>query len=122
MKKPRGRKRAGRKEVVFLSPATKPGHPPIFSGYNAKDKQHLPTFMIESSYEFEHLGGAQLGDPHELRTQEYTSNLCGTTGQLYGNKYTWPFLAGWKEKLDTPGAVQMKYVQALFEARAWHEL
>jgi hypothetical protein len=41
---------------------------------------------------------------------------------MYGNKYTWPFLAGWKEKLDTPGAVQMAYVQALFEPRSWYEL
>ena len=37
--------------------------------------------------------------------QEYSSNLTGTTGQLYGNKYTWPFLDGWKQQLDTPGAI-----------------
>src|SRR5262249_49104347 len=70
----------------------------------------------------EHLGGAQLGTPRQLRLQEYTSNLCGSTGQMYGNKYTWPFLAGWKDKLDTPGAVQMIHVQALFTPRRWHDL
>jgi hypothetical protein len=110
--------------IVGLSGAYtyKPVYLPIFKDYNRKVEHRVPTFMVESSYEFEHLGGAQLGTPHQLRTQEYTSNLCGTTGQLYGNKYTWPFLPGWKEKLDTPGAVQMKYVQALFEPRPWYEL
>ena len=29
---------------------------------------------------------------------------------------------GWKDKLDTPGAVQMAHVQALFVPRPWHEL
>src|SRR5438128_1353733 len=29
---------------------------------------------------------------------------------------------GWKENLDTPGAVQMAHVQALFAPRPWHEL
>jgi len=34
----------------------------------------------------------------------------------------WPFKSGWKEKLDTPGAVEMAYVKALFEPRAWYSL
>jgi len=111
-------------KIVGLSAAYtyKPVYLPILKDFNRKTDHRVPTFMVESSYEFEHLGGAQLGTPHQLRMQEYTSNLCGTTGQLYGNKFTWPFLAGWKEKLDTPGAVQMAYVQALFEPRAWFDL
>ncbi|HET6247801.1 MAG TPA: DUF4038 domain-containing protein [Tepidisphaeraceae bacterium] len=99
-----------------------PVYVPIFRDYNRKTDRRVPTFMVESSYEFEHLGGAQLGTPRQLRWEEYTSDLSGTTGQMYGNKYTWPFLAGWKEKLDTPGAVQMAYVTALFEPRAWYDL
>jgi len=63
----------------------------IFHDYNRKTEHRVPTFMIESSYEFEHLGGAQLGTPRQLRWEEYTSDLSGSTGQLYGNKYTWPF-------------------------------
>ena len=110
--------------VVGLSGAYtyRPVYEPILRDYNRKTDHRIPTFMIESSYEFEHLGAAQLGDPHQLRMQEYTSNLCGTTGQLYGNKFTWPFLAGWKEQLDTPGAKQMKFVQTLFEPRPWYDL
>ena len=111
-------------QIVGLSAAYtyKPVYLPILKDYNRKTDRRVPTFMVESSYEFEHLSGAQLGTPHQLRMQEYTSNLCGATGQLYGNKYTWPFLKDWKEKLDTPGAVQMAYVQALFQPRAWYEL
>ena len=110
--------------IVGLSAAYtyKPVYLPLLEDYNRKMEARVPTFMVESSYEFEHLGGAQLGTPHQVRMQEYTADLCGSTGQLYGNKYTWPFLAGWKEKLDTPGAVQMAHVQALFEPRAWYEL
>ena len=105
--------------IVGISAAYtyKPVHVPILRDYNRKTDHRVPTFMVESSYEFEQLGGAQLGTPRQLRLQEYSSNLSGAAGQLYGNKYTWPFLDGWKEKLDTPGAVQMKHVQALFEPR-----
>jgi hypothetical protein len=110
--------------IVGLSAAYnyKPVYVPILTDYNRKTDHRVPTFMVESSYEFEHLSGAQLGTPKQLRLQEYSSNLSGAAGQLYGNKYTWPFLDGWKEKLDTPGAVQMANVQALFEARAWYDL
>ncbi|HEX4591355.1 MAG TPA: DUF4038 domain-containing protein [Gemmataceae bacterium] len=100
----------------------KPVYPLILKDYNRKADRRVPTFMVESSYEFEHLDGAQLGTPRQLRLQEYSSLLSGAAGQLYGNKYTWPFLAGWKEKLDTPGAVQMAHVQALFEPRRWSDL
>lgn len=110
--------------IVGLSAAYtyKPVYVPILRDYNRKSDLRVPTFMVESSYEFEHLSGAQLGTPRQLRLQEYSSILNGAAGQLYGNKYTWPFLDGWKEKLDTPGAVQMAYLQALFKPRAWYDL
>lgn len=92
----------------------------ILRDYNRKTDHRVPTFMVESSYEFEKIG--ELGTPRQLRWQEYTSDLSGTTGQMYGNKYTWPFIEGWKEKLDTPGAAQMAYVKALFEPRRWYDL
>jgi len=82
----------------------------------------LPVFMIESNYEFENNTGSTLGTPLVLRRQEYGSILSGATGQLYGNRYTWQFIAGWKTELDTPGAVQMAYVTALFGTRPWYAL
>lgn len=77
----------------------------------------LPVFMVEADYEFE-----RDSTPAILRRQEYWTNLSGATGQLYGNAYTWTFAAGWKEKLDTPGAIQMAYLQRLLEDRKWYDL
>ncbi len=110
--------------LVGLSAAYtyKPVYVPILRDYNRMTDRRVPTFMVESSYEFEHLGGAQLGTPRQLRLQEYSSILSGAAGQMYGNKYTWPFLQGWQDKLDTPGAVQMADVQALFLPRKWYDL
>jgi hypothetical protein len=34
----------------------------------------------------------------------------------------WQFIDGWRAQLDSPGAVQMAYVKALFEPRAWYNL
>jgi len=77
----------------------------------------VPTFLVEASYEFENTGTPQI-----LRAQAYWSILSGATGHLYGNHYTWQFIDGWKDQLDTPGATQMAYFKALFEPRAWYDL
>jgi hypothetical protein len=92
-----------------------PTYAQVLKDYNRDNAK--PVVMIESCYEFE-----QESTPAVLRRQEYWSILSGAAGQLYGNGYTWPFKAGWKDKLDTPGAIQMAYVQALFVPRLWHQL
>ena len=92
-----------------------PVYAQVLKDYNRSN--FMPVCMIESDYEFE-----RDCTPATLRRQEYWSNLSGATGQLYGNGYTWPFKAGWKTRLDTPGAIQMAYVKQLFEARAWFDL
>jgi hypothetical protein len=92
-----------------------PTYAQVLKDYNRPEA--LPVLMIESDYEFEHESTSAM-----LRRQEYWSLLSGAAGQLYGNGYTWPFKPGWKEKLDTPGAVQMAHVQALFGPRAWYQL
>jgi hypothetical protein len=92
-----------------------PPYAQVLKEYNRKNAR--PVIMIESDYEFE-----RESTPAVLRRQEYWSILSGATGQLYGNGYTWPLKPGWKEKLDTPGAIQMAHVQALFLPRPWHRL
>jgi hypothetical protein len=92
-----------------------PTYVQVLKDYNRANGKSV--VMIESCYEFE-----QESTPAVLRRQEYWSLLSGAAGQLYGNGYTWPFKPGWKDKLDTPGAIQMAYVQALFLPRAWHQL
>jgi hypothetical protein len=92
-----------------------PTYAQVLKDYNRPKAK--PVVMIESCYEFE-----QESTPAVLRRQEYWSILGGAAGQLYGNGYTWPFKMGWKEKLNTPGAIQMAYVQALLLPRPWHRL
>ena len=92
-----------------------PVYAQVLKDYNRPN--FMPVCMIESDYEFE-----RDSVPVTLRRIEYWSNLSGATGQLYGNGFTWPFKPGWKTNLDTPGAIQMAYVKALFEPRAWFEL
>ena len=92
-----------------------PTYAQVLKDYNREHAK--PVVLIEADYEFE-----RESTPAVLRRQEYWSLLSGATGQLYGNGYTWPFKRGWKEKLNTPGAVQMAHVQALFLPRPWHRL
>jgi uncharacterized protein DUF4038/collagenase-like protein with putative collagen-binding domain len=86
-------------------------------------KPPLPVFMVEAGYEFEQNSSSiSKGDPPILRRQEYWSILSGATGQFYGNHYTWQFIEGWKDHLDTRGSVQIGYLVRFFAGRRWFRL
>ncbi len=93
-----------------------PTYAQVLKEYNRPD--HIPVFMVEANYEFEH----DYSGPETLRRQEYWSLLSGASGQLYGNKYTWQFINGWKDHLDTTGVTQLQYVTKLFADRPWFNL
>jgi hypothetical protein len=93
-----------------------PTYAQVLKEYDRAD--HIPVFMVEANYEFEQ----DYSGPETLRRQEYWSLLSGASGQLYGNKYTWQFIDGWKEHLDTTGATQLQYVTKLFAHRPWFKL
>ena len=95
-----------------------PTYDQVLKEYN---RASLPVFMVEANYEGEH-NANDLGTPQILRRQEYWTLLSGATGQLFGNRFTWQFIDGWKSNLDTPGSVQMRYVTALFAPRPWYSL
>jgi len=99
-----------------------PTYQQVLTDYNRSN--FLPTFMVEASYEFENNSPpiTSPGIPQVLRRQEYWSLLSGAAGQLYGNHYTWQFLSGWKNELDTPGAIQIGYLKPFFESRPWYNL
>lgn len=97
-----------------------PTYAQVLNDYNRVN--YKPVFMVEANYEFEHLQGTIDTTPLNLRKQEYWSLLSGAAGQLYGNHYTWTFDFSWESHLDTPGAMQMPYLKALFEPRAWFNL
>jgi hypothetical protein len=92
-----------------------PTYAQVIRDYNRAPQ--MPVFLIEADYELE-----QGSTPLTLRRQEYWALLSGAAGQVYGNGKIWPFTPDWRTQLDSPGAVQMAYVQRLFESRAWHQL
>lgn len=93
-----------------------PTYAEVLKAYNRQ--HHLPVVMIEASYEGEH----DYVGPSTLRRQEYWTLLSGASGQFYGNKYTWQFLAGWPRQLDTIGSRQLTFVTNLFSRRRWFDL
>ena len=87
-----------------------------------RQSTNTPVFLEEANYEYESLQGPVTTAPI-LRKQEYWTLLSGgVAGQLYGNHYIWPFLSGWQTNLDTPGALEMRYITSLFVPRAWYNL
>jgi hypothetical protein len=88
----------------------------LLKAYNRPD--FVPNFMVEANYEFEHYYKSS----RTLRQQEYWTMLSGATGQLYGNKYTWPLVKGWQEHLDTAGSKQVTYMAKLFTRVPWFNL
>ena len=98
-----------------------PTYARVLKEYNRK--YFMPVFMGEAGYEFEqNLESLSYGDPQILRRQAYWSLLAGAAGQFYGNRYTWPFIDGWKDHLDTPGSVQVGYQVKLLAGRPWFRL
>jgi hypothetical protein len=98
-----------------------PTYDEVLHAYN--QSTNMPVFMVEANYEFEDLGLAPVTTAPILRMQEYWTLLSGgVAGQLYGNHYTVTFTSGWQANLDTPGAVELGYVTALFASRAWYNL
>ena len=85
---------------------------------------NTPVFMEEANEEFDALiAGEPVTTAPILRKQEYWTLLSGgVAGQLYGNRYTTFFPSGWQTNLETPGALEMRYVTALFAPRAWYNL
>jgi hypothetical protein len=84
----------------------------------------IPAYLVESNYEYENNTGALPGPagPYVLREQAYWTMLSGGVGQIYGNHYIWDFLSGWQSYLDSPGALEIQYVNQLFGSVAWWNL
>lgn len=84
----------------------------------------LPLFLTEANYEFENNTGALPGPagPYVLREQAYWTLTSGGVGQLYGSHYTWLFPPGWQSSLDSPGALEIRYINGLFATLSWWNL
>ena len=94
----------------------------VLQAYNSAPT--LPVFMVEANYEGENNHAAYSGTagPFILRKQEYWTMTSGATGQIYGSYYTNHFVNGWQSNLNTPGALEVKYVMKLFGSLPWWNL
>jgi hypothetical protein len=82
-----------------------------------------PAYLVEGHYDWENVGEPpDFGTPYVLRKQDYWTMLTGGTGQFYGNKYTWSFTDGWKEKIDTPAVEQLAIWKKFFSSLPWQDL
>ena len=113
-----------------------PTYAQVLKEYNRPNFR--PVFMVEANYEFEHNLNTDGGSLSNLRHQEYWTILSGATGQLYGSAYTWRLpsgwlsnwrlrrsarrLFGWRSNLDTPGVMQLSYMNNFFAPRKWYDL
>lgn len=89
-----------------------------------KSSPTLPSYLVESNYEYENNTGAlpTPTGPWVLREQVYWTMLSGGGGQIYGNHYTVTFTQGWQSYLDSPGALEIQYVENFFNSLAWWDL
>jgi len=93
----------------------------MLHSYN--QKPIAPVYMMEAHYEWENVGEPpDFGTPYVLRKQDYWTMLTGGFGQWYGNKYTWSFADGWRDKIDTPGVEQLGICAKFFSSLPWQDL
>jgi len=94
----------------------------VLQAYNSPPTR--PVFMIEANYEFQNNNGFFSGQagPFMLREQDYWTMNSGATGQFYGSSYTNHFNTGWQSNLNSPGALEIKYVAQLFGSLPWWNL
>jgi hypothetical protein len=94
----------------------------ILKSYNSSPT--IPVYLAEADYEYENLRGALPGPtgPYVLREQAYWTVLSGGAGQIYGNHYMWTFTPGWQAFLDSPGALEIQYINQLFGSVSWWNL
>ncbi|MGO9325848.1 MAG: DUF4038 domain-containing protein [Terracidiphilus sp.] len=76
-----------------------------------------PAFLIEANYEDESNNGGLPGPtgPYVLREQAYWTLTSGGVGQIWGNHYFWGFFPGWQSQLSSPGALEIQYINQLFD-------
>jgi hypothetical protein len=122
---------------MFQSGHSNPNSPNYnFNVANYKLSPAKPTLDGEPRYEDHPINWKpELGwfDDFDVRQAAYWSMLSGACGHVYGNHNIWQFLSParkpvssartqWRTAIDQPGALQMKHLRTLFEARPWQKL
>ncbi len=112
----------------------------LFSEADFRLKPEKPTVDGEPRYEaipigfyWSNVDRSARFDDYDVRQAAYWSLLAGACGHTYGNNNVWQFHTGerlgeiagnqpWREALDHPGALQMRFVRRLFESRPFNKL
>jgi hypothetical protein len=97
-----------------------PTYAQVLTEYNRP--RPLPVFLIEANYEFERNPGTDGGAPSNLRHQNYWSMFSGATGLFYGSSYSWQFLPGWEDHLDSVGVRELQIMKDFLERFEWETL
>jgi hypothetical protein len=90
-------------------------HRALLEDYNRRPIR--PNVLFESTYEGEH-DASEL----QIRRQAYWALFSGACGQFMGNMPVWMFAAGWKDALDSAGAVAMSHLRRLVDDIEWWDL
>jgi hypothetical protein len=79
--------------------------------------------MGEGDFEGENNTGRDPSTPLVLRKQFFWSSpLVGGTGEMFGNKYIWPFASGWQSNVATVGATQYMIGSNFMASYPWQSL
>lgn len=127
----------------YMNQSSHGGHDHDNGLYAERDYQLVPAKptldgepryeLIPSGFYFQGANRLDLFDDYDSRQAAYWSVLAGACGHTYGHNSVWqmwapdkdPILGAvvpWYEAINHPGALQMKYLRKLFEARPFHEL
>ncbi|MFO0570664.1 MAG: DUF4038 domain-containing protein [Polyangiaceae bacterium] len=85
-----------------------PNQGPVRIADDFKASPVKPTWVIEGMYE-----NPREGVPWLARYEAYTTVFSGAMGFMYGANEVMKFAPEWKERLNLPGASQMKYLTKL---------
>jgi hypothetical protein len=76
-----------------------------------------PFVLFESTYEGEHNAS-----PLQIRRQAWWAITSGACGQFLGTYPVWLMPPGWRDSLNSPGAIAMSHLVALVRPRRWWQL
>ena len=86
------------------------------------DSPRMPTYLIETCYEYETVQARCSPDPFDVRRRQFWGWLGCGAGQIYGIGGLWQFSSGWQDKLGSPAAVSASRLLAIAQQVSWQTL
>lgn len=84
----------------------------------------IPAFLLEEPFDEEGPdgNGSNFDATQPVRRFQWWGVLSNIGGYIAGNGYIWIFRPGWQSHLDTPGALDMKRLNAFVRSIEWYRL